>query len=54
MTLILAMSRLVPHVAARNWRQEALSSPAAASCERKALYNGCGRETLKLRSNTYV
>ncbi len=37
MTLILAMSRLVPHVAARNWRQEALSSPAAESCERKAL-----------------
>ena len=39
---------------ARNWRQEALSSPAAASCERTALCTGCERETLKLRSNTYV
>ena|SRR6266566_9119677 len=31
------MSHFVPHFAARNWRQEALSSPAAESCERKAL-----------------
>jgi hypothetical protein len=29
------MSRFVPHFAARNWRQEALSRPAAESCARK-------------------
>jgi len=45
---------LCPSFCGPQLAQKAFSSRAAASCERKALYNGCGRETLKLRSNTYV